>query len=404
MIMSAGVIGAVCAATKATDNEATTLSQVYMIGEMDSPRVLVPRFRPRFADPDEPSLVEMRRKEKLDEVVGDPADDWRVIGKLAAWTCARVQNGEGPNMEPAWSAPALLRQIDEGRKGFACGTFSHIFVGALASFGIVARTIGLTAIDTPLTKGSGVWNHATSEVWSDHWGKWVYVDAELILYYELNGLPLSAMELQDCLMKGVTPTQRHFDDAEAEKWIAIRKFEWWKRDYFSQFQMPNYDLDNNHVAEDFMANGRPPAPPFLVYWPKMAPWRAHYYADRYRYLTTSNPEDVNWPINTVEIRMSLNERDCSLAVTQADGKDRVSVELFAYAPYGQSVMIRLDQRGDWTDIPSRPSGDYILSCDYVWPLHEGVNMLEARVRTRHHRLGRVSYVKVEKVQQPARTR
>jgi hypothetical protein len=366
----------------------------YVIREMDNPRVVPPRFRPRFCDPRDPKLVAMRQKEKLDTIVGDATDEWNVIGKIAAWTCARVQSGPGPAMEDTTDGVELLRQIDEGRSGFACGTFSHIFVDALASFGIVARTIGITARDISLGK---TWNHATSEVWSDRLGKWVYVDSELILYYELNGTPLSAMELQDCLKKGVKPTLRHFDDAEAEKWIKARNFQQWKAAYFEQFQMPNYDLDNYHVAADFVENGvrdgKQKGRPYLVYWPPDAPWRPHYYSDRYHYVTTADPRDVNWPVNCVDIRLPSNPDD-TLVVSK---KGIVKAELAAYAPFGEAVLVRVDEKGEWIETSSKRADGDMLMATYGWSLHNGANVLEVRVRSALGRLGHVSRVKVEQV-------
>mgnify|MGYP000414109957 CR=1 FL=1 len=390
MAFAATIGGNMQAESAATKTDKTA----YVIREMDNPRVLPPRFRPRFCDPRDPRLVAMRQKEKLDAIVGDTADEWNVIGKIAAWTCARVQSGPGPAMEDTTDGVELLRQIDEGRSGFACGTFSHIFVDALASFGIVARTIGITATDISLGK---VWNHATSEVWSDRWGKWVYVDSELILYYEINGTPLSALELQDCLKKGIKPTLRHFDDAEADKWIKARNFQRWKDAYFEQFQMPNYDLDNDHVAADFVENGvrdgKQKGRPYLVYWPPDAPWRPHYYSDRYHYVTTADPQDANWPVNCVEIRLPSHPND-TLVVSK---KGIVKAELAAYAPFGEAVLVRVDEKGEWTEVPFKRADADMLSAAYAWSLHAGPNVLEARVRSALGRLGRVSRVKVEEV-------
>jgi len=380
--------GSVQVKTETTKTDSTA----YVIREMDNPRVLPPRFRPRFCNPRDPKLVALRQKEKLDAIVGDATDEWNVIGKIAAWTCARVQSGPGPAMEDTTDGVELLRQIDEGRSGFACGTFSHIFVDALASFGIVARTIGITATEISLGK---VWNHATSEVWSDRWGKWVYVDSELILYYEINGTPLSALELQDCLKKGIKPTLRHFDDAEADKWIQARNFQRWKDAYFEQFQMVNYDLDNNHVAADFVENsvrdGKQKGRPYLVYWPPDAPWRPHYFSDRYHYVTTADPQDVNWPINGVEIRLPSHPND-TLVVSK---NGVIKAELAAYSPFGEAMLVRVDEQGEWIEVPFKRGDGDMLIAPYGWSLHGGTNVLEARVRSALDRLGRVSRVKVE---------
>ncbi len=392
MMVAFGLIGGVAMALAAAE---TANTGDYFLRSMDNPHVITPRFGPRFCDPRDSQLAAMRKEERLDEIVGDATDDWHVIGKIAAWTCARVQNGTGPVYRGPFHGPALLKAIDAGQQGFACGTFSHLFVDALASFGILGRTIGITSTSNRLTKGGAAWNHATSEVWSDRWGKWVYVDSELILYYEFGGRPLSALELQDCLKKGITPTLRHFDEAEAEKWIQARNFQWWKEAYFDQMQMINYDLDNYHMAKDFVGNGQPGGRPMLVYWPTDAPWRPHYYSDRYRYLTTADPMDVDWPVNCVKIRLPLNP-DGRVAAKKGKNGLRVRAELTAYAPYPEALLVRAGQGGEWQEVKFRRQDGDIISGVYAWDLRGDECLLEARVRSALGRLGRISWVKLER--------
>lgn len=369
----------------------------FVVTHVDDTRVWAPRFAFRYPDPLNPQLVTMRADERLDEVVGDATNDWEIIARLAAWVCGRVpmDRASGPAItaEQYRSGPALLQSMNEGCSGYACGTFSRLFVDALASYGIFGRCMGVTATETSLGRE---YNHATSEVWSDHWGKWVYVDAELMLYYEQHGVPLGALELQDALKRGAQPARRHFDPDTAARWIAARGFGRWVENYFEQFQMPGYDLDNDHCRDDFKDNsvrdGREEGTTQLVYWPADAPWRPLFYKHMH-YVVTANPADVNWPVNRVELRLSLvGERQVAVRAAAAPTAD---VQLVTHAPHMVRFLVRVDGQGEWRSVEAGPEEQGLRSGRFEWVLHAGTNLLESRVESALNRLGHVSSVRVE---------
>jgi|GEM_PF-5407069 len=377
-----------------------------VITSLQSPRVWKPRFPFRFSNPAHPDLTAMRRQERLDEVVGSQPSDWETVARLACWVNRRIpmDRREGLMVSPGQgrSGPALLQAVDQGCRGFACGAFSRLFVDALASFGILSRCMGVTATGIRLADSvGGVWNHAMAEVWLDSLGQWVLVDPELLIFYEHEGRRLSALELHQALLNGIRPKRRHFDDAQIEAWLAVTGLSLWREDHAEQFQMLGYDLDNDHCRVDFqdnaVRNGEERGTTHLVYWPDHAPWKPYFYPHLH-YVVTNDPLDTSFPMNQVEIRLPLIE-ERFVALSAASGESGTDVELITFAPWFSSFLVRYESGGrvtDWQRVTGAGHHDGIWSATLFWPLHAGVNRLEARVVCAFDRLGPTARVTVER--------
>lgn len=141
-------------------------------------------------------LSELRTREQLDTVVAGAATEFDAILKLRDWVAAQFPHTT-PDPYPAWDAMIILDEIRAGRTGGFCAQFSQVLLQSLAALGVPARYIEIGTETNPI-------NHFPIEVWSNDFDKWVVIDADFILHFERNGVPLSAAEVHDAYVSGQT--------------------------------------------------------------------------------------------------------------------------------------------------------------------------------------------------------
>jgi len=143
-----------------------------------------------------PRIKLMREKYKLDDVVKNETDEWQRMMLLRHWIAAHIPI-ENINPPPTKDdAFAILDSAIGGQGGYHCGHFSLVQHAVLNSFGYVARRLGC---------GPGQRDrdgfHGTNEVWVNKFSKWVVIDAKYDKHFEKDGMPLSALEIRDELIK-----------------------------------------------------------------------------------------------------------------------------------------------------------------------------------------------------------
>lgn len=145
-----------------------------------------------------PRLAELRAREALDAVIAGAPTEFEAILRLRDWVAAQFPHTL-PEPYPLWDAMVVLDEIRAGRTGGFCAQFSQVLLQSLAAFGVPARYVEIGTRDNPI-------NHFPIEVWSNDFDKWVLIDADFILHYERNGVPLSAAEVHDAYVSGQTAT------------------------------------------------------------------------------------------------------------------------------------------------------------------------------------------------------
>ncbi len=141
-----------------------------------------------------PRIALLRSKYKLDEVVKNENDEWRRILLLRHWIAehVRIDNNPVPVESDAF---AILDSAAKGN-GFHCGHFSLVQHAVLNSFGYVTRRLGCGPGRTGM---DGF--HGTNEVWVNKFSKWVVVDAKYDKHFERAGVPMSALDIRDEVIK-----------------------------------------------------------------------------------------------------------------------------------------------------------------------------------------------------------
>jgi len=146
----------------------------------------------------QPKLKELRERYKLDEVVSGAKTELDILTKLAAWSARQWKWTEWHLDEfyPPWDALEILKIGPDGKPvGGFCLQYNLVFLQACESFGFVGRAISINHGTLGRPKYMG---HEPTEIWSNQFRKWIYVDGMGAWYAEdvATGVPLSLWEVR----------------------------------------------------------------------------------------------------------------------------------------------------------------------------------------------------------------
>jgi len=154
---------------------------------------LTPSIPVRLESLDLGRLEELRERESLAAIVSEGASEFEQILLLKEWVASQWPAGT-PNPYPPWDAIVVLDWIRQGITGGFCAQYAQVMLQSLASLGMQARYIELGSTVNPYA-------HFVMEVWSNQFNKWVVIDADYNLHFQRDGIPLSALEVHDALIR-----------------------------------------------------------------------------------------------------------------------------------------------------------------------------------------------------------
>ena len=336
-----------------------------------------------YEDPRNPRVIALREKYKLDAVVKDGNTELEKLILLRNWVNAQWRYK--PPIEtkyPAWDADEIM-----SRKVGFCVQFAITYVQCCTALGYQARFV---FGDPP--SGTHVSGHEVTEVWSNQFGKWIFMDPEGNRYYidPNTKEPLGMLEAHDRMIRAFfgakppyskTPQCRYSDEIMSVNGKTIipdkmltsadpppKSWPAWVKWYHIQY-VPR----NNFYSK--------PAPLPRIEgwgnweWPGFWSW----YDDRvsretyYRNFTNRH-SDLEWTINQVRFAASWGAKEGTLAV-----------QMGTVTPNFETFLVRT-AGGAW-----KPSGG-----EFTWDLSPGKNRLEMRVRNVSGVEGPVSWLEVEK--------
>lgn len=193
-------------------------------------------------------LEPLRRRYELDAVVAAGANDFERWVLLMHWVRDRFPHL--PNPAPpdanAFDGMALLDGYG-GAGGYLCGTVAPLLVQAITALGGFARRVELR-----FTPGD---SHVVTEVWSNHFGKWLVLDPDYDIYFTVGDIPQHALELHQRWAAGdVDAVQVHWRDSPHNIYRpdlenGERRF---LRQIYEQRAFPRWDRERNqHKGERF---------------------------------------------------------------------------------------------------------------------------------------------------------
>jgi len=347
------------------------------LAELDNGSVVRPSVD--FTWEDFSALREYREKFKLDEVVAGAATEFEAQLRLMRWAYEIPIGGlnrwawdyyDLPLLKMDEDGEILLQKDYKGRRRDQHCLYCNLtLVGACLAMGYPARWVNIAT--------RGTFGHEVTEVWSNDFDKWVFLDAtrDYYIYDPDTGVPMSLVEinarLADILPRPATwdtpiKWQVPSDSLAYDVRIAFRE----GNNAFSiadVAQGPHLLLLKGqlHVSlrNDF-ASRHTPLP-----WRISSNWGGNllygFYTDtfprkREYAFHTNRPQDFTPPLNQAELTLTETENPAILRV-DAD----------TYTPCFESFVVRIDG-GEW----------YVVDgSSFDWPLHEGLNTL--RVRTRN---------------------
>lgn len=258
-----------------------------------------------------PRVKQLLETYPLEEVVAGETDEFRRTLLLRHWIYDRV---DVDMSKPAASDTDVMVMLEACPDGGAyhCGHFMRMQQAVLNAMGHVARPMfaGAGAEEGPL---SGA--HGMNEIWINDLGKWVLFDAEYDAHYEIDGVPLSALEIRNAMWKDEgkdvvkvvgpdrTPVPRAQPDSYGKTPYTFKWISWYpEADIFTR------DVKRSAkeivVADDIWKNNT---------WYRGG--RKHFAYDADLFVEIDNPEAVYWTPNVLKVDTAVDGDTASVFIT-----------------------------------------------------------------------------------------
>lgn len=196
---------------------------------------------------------------------GKPNNDFELVTVLSTWLFEHIKGGPGLS-EPSDKA---LKIMLEG-KGGVCSDMAQSFNNFCVLNDIKVREWGTTR--APFDRDFG--GHSFNEVYSKEYGKWFLIDVYncIIFYNGAGDMPLSVIELYNCLQKGQTITHKSFNPKKVIEEKAVQ------RNFVHPDTIPflicNY---SNKTYDTFLKRYRPYLPIFVIHFIMYLLGKSYYY-------------------------------------------------------------------------------------------------------------------------------
>ena len=328
------------------------------------------------------ALASLRRDFELDRVVADAPGEFAAQLCLLRWAYQVPLGALDPY---AWRYADLLQAQRDGagqivlngdygkrRRDGHCLFSNLALVAACTAMGYPARWVNISTKHT--------YGHEVAEVWSNEFGKWVFMDAtrDYYIYDPDSGIPLSLVEIgqrlgevmpgpstwafpvqwrvpNKAMLSGVRVAYREGDhpysvrsedEVEGEDLLM----------YKGHIQMP--------LRNDFASRPHP------VPWRLSSNWGSDqfycYYSEPFPRKEEYQGQTNRWQ----DFNPTLN--GCELFLCETDQRDVLRVEIDTQTPHFDAFLVQVDDGAE----------QVLLEGLFAWALHEGTNRLRVCARNR----------------------
>jgi hypothetical protein len=317
-----------------------------------------------YGDPNAARIAELLGEFGIEAVVDGYETEWEQIRALKRWVRSRWNHGWSPAFATVKDGLDILREAAKGEQ-FACGHYAMVFNDCATGLGWPTRMVGLSIEHPEFPRDYNLWNvgHVLLEVWSNDFAKWVILDPDANIHYELGGVPLNALDIRDAWLGGYA---EEVDMAEEEPEFVYPAGKTLEYARLLGPDMANFDEElsrltlqrfTRHRVMDYYAHvniagmefvdGRA-LPTFVRHF---EPWGGARW--------TSDVAAMNWTVNMARVVSASPSWDESGA--------RLSLTLAHCMPYFSHFEVAIDE-ADWQRCEAKLD----------WPMREGVNRLELR--------------------------
>lgn len=253
--------------------------------------------------PDVPGLREMCAEMGLDQVVAGSTDELEKMVRLRQWARKQFSRLDYQKQMKQFDALSIWKNPQRNPSGKAsiqgveyspCHFFPLFYSQVLLAMGYVPRVAGITY--------SGYGAHGFVEVWSNQYRKWISMDPDLNLHYEVKGIPQNMLEVhntrynpvpemkivQVIVEPGAQPVETMENMLDYHKYMKIADLrnDWLTNEYFS-----------GHPARSDLAT---------IFW------KDEQEAEKWRISPeTSEVDDMYWTLNQAEIYVKSDKTDQS---------------------------------------------------------------------------------------------
>ena len=377
-------------------------------------QVITPSYEFKYENLSHPELQKFRKKFKLDKIVEGAKSEFEIMMRLLHWSYRipvkvnpyswngndiavykkpeKGKQNPKPDRVKADLWDWILQEAEDknmpqlqwnytGRRRDAMCNYSNLSLqAALMSMGYQARYININS--------EGTSGHEVTEVWSNEFNKWIYMDATRDYYYfdPVTGLPLNLLEIHNKLaekLPRVEIWQRPFAMGpeadfvrqiiigmrEGPNPISVEKGGYKIMKWMSYFRIP--------LRNDFYSN---PYPIPIAQGYTMWGWDG--YLNHYDAKFPKRPEFQRQSNRFVDFYEPLNQTQVFLEETDQPGV--LKVEVRTHTPGFKNLLVKTND-GKWMERNS---------LSWKWGLRAGMNKIETRVITAEGIKGPVSCVKV----------
>jgi hypothetical protein len=298
------------------------------------------RYRFGYQTVSDPLIRQMAKKYNLYDVISDKKDDFEQILAIANWVQSRWIHGTSGQFDAdRFDADVILEQAKNGAR-FWCHVYCMTFIQLAASMGVSGRLVGLS-------KDGYARDHAVAEVWSNFHQKWIMIDVDFNIWYTREGIPLSVLEIHNALMDGRADLLR----IERGQNRPIPEYESRIASLIGYYRYFDVDLRNDWLTNHYFP-GHPARSDEATLW-----WQDGRLPPVLHFKTpTSNPNDLYWDVNRVHLSFS-----------PSSSPEKITVYMDTMTPNFDNFAIVVDAS----------KLHKVVSCEFEWELHEGVNSVEA---------------------------
>jgi hypothetical protein len=159
----------------------------------------------------EDKLKQLRENEDFTAITA--SDQFQYFLKLCDWVHRQWERSV-PDPYPLSNAIDILRDIRSKKTGGFCGQYAYVLADVLKSLGF----FNVRYVELWSNKEKNK-SHFVVEVWSDLYGKWVILDPDYNIYYEVkeSGIPANAYEIRHSLFGGPKVIPRSVPDSQEIK-------------------------------------------------------------------------------------------------------------------------------------------------------------------------------------------
>ena len=329
-------------------------------------------------------LVELREKYELDAVVAGGRTEFEQMLLLKEWVRNRWDHGWSREPE-ARNALEILEAAELG-SDFNCGYYSVTMMQSLLALGFVARRAGIAKAQTDwMALDEGNIGHSVPEVYSHDFHKWILLDADMNVHYELDGVPLSVLEIHRAWVGGrwsevkMVTGAKPFKRTEKTSSGLLSVY-----DTLDEHDASGWVFRSNNVG-DYYAN----ASVYLgnTHHSRRGPMPMLHWTDERtppRLISANNPNKEDWTGNEHDMYPTIDQAQINLRADPEAWERReavLTVNLEDSMPNLDKLLVRIDHE-PWTE----------RGRDFTWKLKPGKNEIMAKGVNTFGRDGHISRI------------